>query len=178
MTLVATYPAPWQDVPAGTDRSEPWLALTPEAGECRLWLRVLGEATYHNALTAARPSAAPALNTFWTRMSSPRAGDLVMEVSTPGILPMRRDSLLKGFGFLVCEREEYVDTDDEWAKCADEYGDQERPHDRIWYVQYGPEAADVCRWENCRFVALPKYEDEYRVGDTPPQAKVNGWRTW
>lgn len=171
-----TYPSPWQDVPPGRDRDEPWLKLEDEAIQARLWLRTLAESLYRNVLLAARPGAALAAHTFWDRMKSPRTGDLVLEVTTPGILPMRLDGLLKGLGFLVCTREEYVDTDEEWARVEDQYREQARPTHTGWYVQYGPSAADVCRWENCRFVALPKLEDEFRINDTLPQAVANGWR--
>jgi hypothetical protein len=172
-----TFPTPWEDVPPGVDRDEPWLALTDEAIETRLWLRAFSESLYHVALTAARPTAAPAVNTFWGRMSDPHPGDLVLEVSTPGIVPERLDGLTKGLGFLVDVREEYVHTHDEWAECADQYRGQERPTERIWYVQYGPSADDVCRWENCRFVALPTVADEFRVNGVIPQRRANGWST-
>lgn len=170
------YPVPWQDVPPGADRDEPWLALDEDAITTRLWLRTLGESLHRSALYATHPAMPPVSRAYWDRMKSPRAGDLVLEVSTPGILPGRLDGLIKGLGFLVCTREEYIDTDEEWEQVKDQYRDQPRPADQRWYVQYGQAAADVCRWENCRFVALPKLEDEFRIGDTPPQAVANGWR--
>jgi hypothetical protein len=63
-----------------------------------------------------------------------------------------------GFGILIAHREEWAQTDEEYQQSIDagEVGaDDKRWRDSAWYVQYGPQPDDVCRWVNCSFIAVP-----------------------
>jgi hypothetical protein len=85
------------------------------------------------------------------RMSHPRPGDFVVENT-------RTDPHM-GIGYLVCHRIEWAMTDEEWEQIEREdpgcYAG-ERPTDEVWYVQYGPNPDDICRWANAEFIAVPR----------------------
>jgi hypothetical protein len=153
---------PWQDMRgAGTARSEPWLSLEDDAQAVR---RALAVAAYnvHRACLVGNP--APIVRRMYERLSNPRVGDLVVETSSV----MYRCAHLKpggpggdwyrGVGYLLAHRTEWWHTDADWRQAlgAGEWGSEDpRPTDRAWYVQYGPEPHDVCRWVNCDFVVVP-----------------------
>lgn len=98
------------------------------------------------------------------RLRNPRVGDLVFEESSfwrsyrKGD-PLEGSTWCKGFGFLIEDRVEWWNTDADWEQelAEGEYGPAEtvRPTDHAWYVQFGPEPDDVCRWVNCSIVAIP-----------------------
>lgn len=93
------------------------------------------------------------------------------------------DTRRKGVGYLVVERTEWFHTDEDWPavgegedpdhKWASPFGEwtdgeplawnplthPKRPTERVFYVQYGPEPVDICRWENASCYAMP-YGDE------------------
>lgn len=94
-------------------------------------------------------------NKWNERIRNPQVGDLVVETSR-GITTLRRNLEYKAFGYLLAHREEWSETDEQYAKAvADgDYGEgDKRWHDDTWYVQYGPQPEDVCRWSNCSFIA-------------------------
>lgn len=107
------------------------------------------------------------------RMRNPQAGDLVVELTTR--FQGDPDTYVLASGLLlVHEREEWACTDADWARTvAEERANHEeagltfdaaefargRFTDRATYIQYGVSATDICRWSNCRFVAVP--EDLY-----------------
>lgn len=94
------------------------------------------------------------MSKLYPRMSDPRVGDLVMEVTSLG----RQDSTGRGFGILLAHREEWAQTDEQYVEYLVENPEmrgEPRWHGDAWYVQYGPQPDDICRWENCRFIALP-----------------------
>lgn len=127
-------------------------------------------------------SPAPVVERMSQRMRSPEPGDLVMETST-----MRRDAedWHRGFGILLAHRIEWASTDEQWAAGIEQaradhekflsgpYGrpgdapfdpaDHERWTDHAWYIQYGPEPVDICRWVNCEFMTVPVDRDFCRV---------------
>jgi hypothetical protein len=76
---------------------------------------------------------------LFNRMDSPVVGDVVMEVTSFFRLQRDAEYRRQGFGVLLGMREEW---------------DQGRA-EKAWYIQYGPEAEDVCRWVNCKFIAVP-----------------------
>jgi hypothetical protein len=100
-----------------------------------------------------------------TRMDSPAVGDIVMEV-TSFFLLSKESYRRQAFGILRDVRTEWECTAGEWTAAmgeetaaAEAEGRDFRPHERrtvkSWYVQYGPSAEDICRWGNCKFIALP-----------------------
>lgn len=110
-----------------------------------------------NAVLVGEP--APVVKEMLARIRSPRPGDLVVEHSV--LYRRDPDTRMKGLGILIETRHEWATTDDEWAaRLADpeELGlleDEDRSTDEAWYVQYGPNPEDVCRWVDCEFFALP-----------------------
>lgn len=110
---------------------------------------------------------APVVTRISERMRSPQPGDLVMETST---MYRRADDWYRGFGVLIEHREEWWTTDAEWEQeLAEERAAWEkftrpgegpftpdpRTTDHAWYIQYGPQPGDICRWVNCEFIAIP-----------------------
>lgn len=109
---------------------------------------------------------APVVKRMAARLNAPKVGDLVVEWMMAG---RDVDTRLKAFGYLVAWRREWASTDEEWERWkreeADGYrrlgfvhvvNDSERMVEPdAWYVQYGPDPGDVCRWSNCSFMALP-----------------------
>jgi hypothetical protein len=96
---------------------------------------------------------------LYKRVYNPQVGDLVVEQSTAGRSfykgPDEGVAWCKGFGVLIEHREEWWLTDEEWAhaQLEDEY--EHRRTDYAWYVQFGPDPTDICRWVNCEFWAVP-----------------------
>jgi hypothetical protein len=121
--------------PQGIPRNDVWLSLEDDAWPTREMLVKHLSDVYRIALMAAH---APAGKNYFDRMNSPQSGDLVFEY-------MMRDPN-HGIGYLVEKRRELV-----WPDAEDER-DREITEE-VWYVQYGQNPEDVCRWENCGFVA-------------------------
>lgn len=99
---------------------------------------------------------APIVERMSQRMRNPRPGDLVFE---PTMSASRRvDTRIKALGYLIEKRIEWRRTDEEWAADKTEDGgltDEDRMTDKVWYVQYGSNPVDVCRWTNCTFEMIP-----------------------
>lgn len=101
---------------------------------------------------------APKVREMYERMNKPQPGDLVWVPD--GAMSRDPDRRAKSFGVLLAERVEWWTTDEQW----DAYLAEERQHDpdfsderrtdQAWYVQYGPQPADVCRWTNCMIKAV------------------------
>jgi len=110
---------------------------------------------------------APIVEDMRRRMDAPRPGDLVVEHSALATIAYsperdteeRQDSRIKGLGYLITTRIEWFDSAADWAAHASEYPEDatedNRSTDDAWYVQYGPNPEDVCRWTNCSFVLVP-----------------------
>lgn len=151
---MTSYPQPHEGV-AGVERTEDdLLSLDDKAVSRRLLMAGMAQATYRATLVG---NPAPSVAQMWARMKEPRPGDLVME--TTSRFRGDPDTTIKGFGILVVHREEWASTDQDWAaEVAREPGIdpiRDRFHEDAWYVQYGPQPEDVCRWENCDFVSVP-----------------------
>lgn len=108
---------------------------------------------------------APIVAEMDARMRSPQVGDLVVEWTALNHR-LDFDRRVKGFGYLLAIREEWFDSAAEWAafevddpECATE---SNRATDTAWYVQYGPNPTDVCRWTNCQFVVVLADPDLFR----------------
>lgn len=155
----------------GVDRQDTLLSLDPAMVPLRTVLAATAGHLYGACLVG---NPAPRVAEMWQRISNPREGDLVIEDTARHGWRRWPDRLTRGLGVLLLVREEWASTDEEWAKIvADEapYGgisDDERGTDTAWYVQYGPSAADVCRWTNCGFMAIPwpgEHFDPYMISD-------------
>ncbi|MEU3507658.1 hypothetical protein ABZ733_06980 [Streptomyces longwoodensis] len=148
------YPQPREGI-SGAARTEDDLLSLNDKAIARRFMMMGTVRALHSAVLVGNP--APKVAAMYARMTDPRPGDLVMEITSSG----RRDidAKIKGFGILIDHREEWMTTDEEWtAMLAEDPGlcdEAGRSHDHAWYVQYGPAPEDVCRWVNCEFIAIP-----------------------
>jgi hypothetical protein len=148
---VQTYPQPREGV-VGIERTDDLLSLEDSAIPVREMLRGLAF-HLHTATLVGDP--APVVQRMYQRITHPQPGDVVVVQDSRY---MGEDSCIKGFGILLAERREWWTTDEEWEReKSEDYGatDGERMTDYAWYVQYGPNAQDVCRWVNCSLLAVP-----------------------
>lgn len=166
------YPQPREGI-TGTDRTgDDLLSLADEAIPRRLMMVGL-LANLRKATQVGNP--APIVERMRERMRNPQPGDLVVEDS--GIYLRGQDKQVEAFGILLTHRDEWWQTDEEWAAVVagertahEEFlrgpyahpGDADEPRelparitDHAWYIQYGPKAIDVARWVNCSFIAIP-----------------------
>jgi len=150
---VTTTAPVWLPRPQGTDRADdPVLTMT---GEQR---SVFIEAVYYGwSLTGY--GQAPIGRALAERRHDPRPGDLVV---IPDALSRRATSTddkstqLMGLGYLVEGRYEPAVTEEIWAEYGESDWGGECPREKAWYVQYGPNPEDVCRWENASCQAVPR----------------------
>jgi hypothetical protein len=152
---VQTYPQPREGVIGALRDDDDLLSLDDKALPRREMMATLAR-HLQTAVLVGNP--APIVAKMWDRMKNPQPGDLVLETSSLGRSDVEQRAM--GFGFLLTHRDEWAQTDDEWAKEEvrpgyDEF-DQPRPVEpRVYYVQYGPKPDDICRWVNCSFIAVP-----------------------
>lgn len=119
---------------------------------------------------------APVVQRIYERIKNPQLGDLVVEAST-GVRTRDLDTRTKAFGILIEHRDEWWETDAEWEALRAEDGgltEEDRMVDHAWYVQYGNDPGDVCRWVNCDFLAIPTdpREFDYTFGTRLPGGGV------
>lgn len=139
----------------GTDRAGDLLLSLEEANvHVRDLVAHLAYKLYRATLVG---QPAPRIAELHTRMTAPVPGDLVLVIDS--IYACDLDTRVKGLGYLVARRAEWWTTDEVYAAELAEDPDVERLVERdAIYVQYGPAAADVCRWVNCTVVAAPSKE--------------------
>lgn len=127
-----SYPAAHEGA-IGIDRDESWLSLDPDMLSTRDLIREMVDRLSFSNLMGQSPAA----RRISERCQRPRPGDLVAEVSSR--YRQDPDSRLKGMGYLVALRDEWVHTDAEWAEVREEW-EHRRPveHD----VAYGREDAE------------------------------------
>lgn len=105
-------------------------------------------------------NAAPCAQALSKRIMNPKPGD---PVYVPDSLRRRasEDDREKGIGYLVVRRVEWTHAGEQWAEVGSEWTDygSPRPHEEVFYVQYGPAPVDICRWGNASVLAIP-YSDE------------------
>jgi hypothetical protein len=174
-----SFPEPREGV-TGADRDDDLLSLEDAAVPRRLIMAGMARCL-RDAVLVGNP--APAVARMWERMKNPAPGDLVIETST--FYRRDEDDRVKAMGILIAHRVEWNETDVEWGAYIEEEraryeeflrgpysqpGDGpfdpsqcERTTDHAWYVQYGPQAGDVCRWVNCDFMMIPADPQDYRV---------------
>lgn len=148
-----TLKQPREDVANGTNRDDLLLSLDESAAPHRNALIGMARLLYKTTLVG---NPAPLVEDIHKRISSPRPGDLVVELSV--LYTRDPDKRLKGLGILLERRTEWHHTDEAWAATVAEgavHPDDERFTDEAWYVQYGPSAEDICRWTDCTFITLP-----------------------
>jgi len=165
------YPQPHEGITGTLRDQDDLLSLEGKAVAVRKMMAGIAS-VLRSAVMVGQP--APVVRRMSDRMREPQPGDLVMETST-----MYRDAedWHKGFGILVARRQEWWTTDAEWEQevaeeraaheeflrgpyaqpgdAAEPWEPGERQTDHAWYVQYGPEPGDICRWVNCEFTMVP-----------------------
>jgi hypothetical protein len=165
MTSSTQYLQPHEGV-QGRDLNEGHLLTLDDASvDRRLELISLTRERYDDILHARIADRDAAFE----RMYNPRVGDLVMELTTS--FRTDRDWQVQASGILlVHERREWACTDEEWARNVEqervdheesgidfdaEQFARDRFADRASYIQYGAASRDICRWANCKFIAVP-----------------------
>lgn len=159
------YPQPHEGVTATDLGPGHLLALDEASVDRRLKVLDLAQQRWDDILHGRIPDRDAAFD----RMYNPRVGDLVTELTTS--FRADRDSRIQASGILlVHERREWASTDEQWAQTvAEEKANHEeeglvfdveqfardRFADTASYIQYGSAAADICRWSNCKFIAVP-----------------------
>lgn len=146
----ATYLEPHEGV-TGTDRPGDPLLTSDEAAAL---VARLTRKLYSTALAA---HAAPRGRELFERMATPEVGDQVVVSDSVG--SHSPETRQRGVGYLVAHRAEWWSTREEWERDKAEDGtltevDRLVEHD-AWYVQYGPNSVDICRWVNCTVLAIP-----------------------
>ncbi|GAA0583122.1 hypothetical protein GCM10010172_80190 [Paractinoplanes ferrugineus] len=124
-------------------------------------------------------NAAPCAQALSERIYHPKPGD---PVYVPDSLRQDEDGRRKGVGYLVVARTEWWHSDEDWLapNPDDPWGSSfaqwtldeplvwdplthpKRPKEDVFYVQYGPDPGDICRWENASCYALPLGGDMMR----------------
>lgn len=150
------WPEPWEGI-SGTIRDQDDLLALDEPALRRREIVVAMAYALNSAISVGNP--APIVSRMNDRFSahrdSARVGDLVIE-STTLYQGSAREKWFMGFGILLANRWEWAETHVDHAKRMAGYEDDpfDRFIDNIWYVQYGSND-DICRWENCSFMAIP-----------------------
>lgn len=142
-----TLPEPFEGI-VGTSRiDDPLLSLDDAFEPFRYAIMRLATNMLDSHLQYGDP--------WFNRLSRPEIGDLVIETSRGGGT-IRRDPEHRAFGYLIARREEWAETHAERAAHLEQNPDDdtERWRDTGWYIQYGPDPTDVCRWTNCRFASV------------------------
>jgi hypothetical protein len=142
--------------PQGTPRSEPWLSLEDDEQQVRRLIARLAHETWESVCVG---NPAPIVADRADRMRHPQPGDLVVEHSALYLASYSTDPAIehvyKGVGYLVAVQEEPFYSEEAIAHAPDDYTEEDRAMtEKVWYVQYGPDPEDVCRWVNCDFVAI------------------------
>lgn len=149
MSKDAAYPEPHEGI-AGIQRPGDPLLTSEDAAS------LVAGLTRH-LYSATLLGFAPKLRAIYERMTAPQPGDQVVVLDS--IRARDPDTRWRGTGYLVTHRAEWWTTEEEWERDKAEDGsltdgDRLVEHD-AWYVQYGPNAEDVCRWVNCTVLAVP-----------------------
>lgn len=128
--------------PIGVDRADPLLSLEDDAQHVRRALLTMARHLWSTTLWA---HSAPLGVEQFDRMRAPRPGDYVAEHSAAFRAAAGHDTgrWYHGFGVLIEARRESA------PGVVDAAGGE------VFYVQYGPAAEDVVRWENAEMLAIP-----------------------
>jgi hypothetical protein len=155
--MTETWPQPFEGI-RGTDLSRHWLlSLDEQAVPHREALIAMA---HHLRTATLVGSPAPVVRRMSDRLRQPEPGDLVVTTEVMHGRP-DPDDRLKGLGVFLAGRKEWAETDAQWeAYKAENYGgstlaDEDRMTDTVFYIQYGPDPGDICRWHNSEAVVLP-----------------------
>ena len=150
---VPGWPQPWAGIRGVPREDSDLLSLDPEAMPRRRLMATMALNLYHATLTG---QLSPSAVQMGRRVREPRPGDLVVEVTTA----RKPGSERRGFGVLLAKRREWVSAEAEIARLMDDgagdFPDEVRGDGgagEVWYVQFGPAAKDIARWERCDWVA-------------------------
>lgn len=124
----------------GIERADDLLSLDDKAMPHRDALITLTFQLWEACLVG---NPVPKVAAMYERMQHPQVGDLVVECTRAGY-SSNQVLRQRGLGFLLAKHTETVrhsDPDDPATEVA-------------WYVQYGPDPADVCRWTNVQFLTV------------------------
>jgi hypothetical protein len=155
----------------GTERDDDLLDLAPEALRRRLIMCAMARA-FHDAILVGNP--VPIVKWMSERFRSSllgphnfQPGDLLIE-STTLYGGDHREMWMRGFGTYITDRQEWatpIEEYEEWIAEQKAYyedsplnfhpEDYVRHTDHAWYIQYGSNPGDVCRWTNCSFSVVP-----------------------
>lgn len=156
MSPTTGYPEHHEGV-RGIARNEPWLSLEEDSWPIQEAIIALTRKVM-SCCTVGNP--APSVTEVWQKMKNPQVGDFVVE---PWVYKRASlDKKMKSLGYLVAKRTEWAETEEEFQKYILEDPDyaEDRSTDIGWYIQYGPNPEDVCRWTNCDIYAVPFSPDE------------------
>jgi hypothetical protein len=162
------------------------LSLEPQALARRQIIIAIAFAFHDIASCAQKAPKAERIGERFGRLhgDGPEIGDLVIEATTLYGNKLRRsedtedfDRANMGFGILVAHRWEWWETHEEYdamrARQEPEDLDYEyRATDHAWYIQYGPQPGDICRWTNCSFMALPTDREQVRSLSRPAHERT------
>jgi len=189
-----TWPQPFEGV-HGIDMSNHWLvSLETEAIPHREALISMARALNTATLVG---SPAPVVRRIADRIRHPEPGDLVV---TMEVLHGRRDpdDREKGLGIYLDGRREWAETDADWqAFCERERseilanheddgdtddlietitGEDNRCTDDVFYIQYGPDPRDICRWHNSEAIVLPVQDGPFWADAAAEREDLGGGR--
>lgn len=161
--MTEKFPQPYENVKGVKRTRDDLPSLTEAAMHRRVAILSIARELWKAALRGAHAEWGRPL---YEQMTSPKVGDLVAE--TVGMrTPVERDEqgdarAVTCFGILLGQRTEWACTDEDWQRYREEgeaegypVPDDSRMTTEAAYVQYGPQAADICRWVNCSLVTLP-----------------------
>lgn len=160
-----TWPQPYEGI-TGVDRSDSWLLSLDENATAHRDA-ILGLA-YHLYRACLVGNPAPSVTRVYERITNPRPGDFVFV--RDGASSRDVATRTKALGYLIAYRQEWWETDEEWATTRAEYErhDSDRATDHAWYVQFGSNPEAVCRWTNCAVLVAPT---DPRMFDRPAGAR-------
>ncbi|MDB5176204.1 MAG: hypothetical protein JWM81_1062 [Candidatus Saccharibacteria bacterium] len=113
--------------------------------------------------THSHPVVREKYRRMYERIKNPVVGDFVFETTTL----LRRDQDMRqialGIGILIEDTVEPSFSDEVWAEekayAEGAITDSDRPTERVYYVQYGPQPEDVARWTDANFQVIPTDPD-------------------
>lgn len=159
---------PHEDV-TGTERRDWLLSLDEQAVPHREAIAALAMHLW----AAVMVDHSPRQKWMRERIGNPRPGDYAVELTS-----CRRSDpqiRLKRFGVLIAARREWMHTDAQWAALLGEgeYSEDEgRPEETVFYLQYGPHAADICRWSDAMAITVPVDMDIFDEGEQAWRAQT------
>jgi hypothetical protein len=124
---------------------------------------------------------APVVRRMSDALRNPLPGDLVVTREVMLGTYQDPDRRLKGFGLYLRGRQEWATSDADWEAYKAEDGcgltDADRMTDNVFYIQYGPDPGDVCRWHDSRAIVLPAGLDGFGIDGAAERTETEDGRT-